>query len=43
VSVKGNFADEQGNRTELVEILCACRGRIHWVDADPCGSQVMFS
>jgi hypothetical protein len=23
VCVKGNFIDEQGNRTELVEILCA--------------------
>ena len=22
--VKGNFVDEQGNRTELVEILCVC-------------------
>jgi hypothetical protein len=22
VCVKGNFVDEQGNRTELVEILC---------------------
>ena len=21
---KGNFVDEQGNRTELVEILCVC-------------------
>jgi hypothetical protein len=24
VCVKGNFVDEQGNRTELVEILCMC-------------------
>ena len=23
VCVKGNFVDKQGNRTELVEILCA--------------------
>jgi len=24
VCVKGNFVDKQGNRTELVEILCVC-------------------
>jgi len=26
VCVKGNFVDEQGNRTVLVEILCERRG-----------------
>ena len=24
VCVKGNFIDKQGNRTDLVEILCVC-------------------